>query len=61
MLWLSTKSMLDICFSILENEKLVQNLFDGLMEELETIICEGDDDTDLHFTALERLELQSMK
>ena len=53
--------MLDIFFSILENEKLVQNLFDGLIEELETIICEGDDDTDLHFTALERLELQSMK
>ena len=53
MLWLSTKSMLDIFFPILENEKLVQNFFDGSMEELETIIWEGDDDTDFHFTAPE--------
>ena len=35
--------MLDIFFPILENEKLVQNFFDGSMEELETI-SEGDDD-----------------
>ena len=51
-LWSSTKSMLDIFFPILENEKLVQNFFDGSMEELETI-SEGDDDTDFHFTAPE--------